>query len=79
MLSINGVYDGEKIIIKEPIDLEKGKHFRVIITFLETIEENEELDLSEFCGIWQDSRSAEEIVDEIYKQRKNFSLREIKM
>lgn len=68
MLSIKGLYDGEKIIPEDPITLEKGKPFRVIITFLEPIEK---ADLSKFCGIWEDDREAEEITKEIYKQRED--------
>jgi len=76
MLSIKGIYDGEKIIPKEPINL-KGEKFEVIITFLEPIKESKDIKISDFCGIWEDERSAEEIVEEIYKQRENFEMREI--
>lgn len=55
MLSINGIYDGKRIIPKESIPVEKGKYFKVIITFLEPIE-GEEVDLGKFCGIWEDNR-----------------------
>ena len=77
MLSINGIYDGEKIIPKDPIPLEKRKRFKVIITFLEPIEEGERRDLSKFCGIWEDNRDPKEIVDEIYRQRESFKIREV--
>jgi hypothetical protein len=77
MLSINGIYDGKKIIPKEPIPVDKGKNFKVIITFIEPIEE-EKIDLGKFCGIWEDNRDAKEIVEEIYKQRENFKLQEVK-
>ena len=77
MLSIKGIYDGEKIIPKEPIDLEKGKQFEVIITFVKPIKKDKEKNLKHFCGIWKDDRSAEEIVEQIYKQRENFSIQEV--
>jgi len=32
--------------------------------------ENQNDDLSQFCGKWQDDRDAEEIVSEIYRDRK---------
>ncbi|MBU1487299.1 hypothetical protein KKH56_04520 [bacterium] len=79
MLSITGIYDGERIIPKDPIPLKKGKSSRVIITFLESIEERRERDLSDFCGIWEDDRDAKEIVEDIYDQRKNFKLREVEL
>ena len=79
MLSIKGIYDGEKIIAKEPITLEKGKQFEVIITFVEPIERMNQNVLDKFCGIWKDERTAQEIVDEIYKQRENFNLREVNL
>ncbi len=56
MLSINGIDDGKRIIPKDPIPLEKGKQFKVIITFLEPLEEGEKKQLSQFCGIWEDTR-----------------------
>ena len=74
MLSIKGIYDGEKIIPKEPINLESGENFEVIITFVKPIKKVKEKELRSFCGIWEDDRSAEEIVDQIYKQRENFSI-----
>jgi len=78
MLSINGIYDGKRIIPQEPIPVEKGKNFKVIITFIESIEEKE-IDLGKFCGIWADDRDAKEIVEEIYKQRENFKLEEVNL
>ena len=65
MLSINGISDGEKIIPTEPIPLATGSHFKVIITFLEPLEAEEEKGLSRFCGIWEDDRDAEDIIDDI--------------
>jgi len=79
MLSIKGIYDGEKIIPKEPINLEKGKQFEVIITFIKPVERINQKVLDKFCGIWNDDRTAQEIVDEIYKQRANFNLKEVNL
>jgi hypothetical protein len=77
MLSIKGIYDGEKIIPKEPINLESNENFEVIITFVRPIEKAKKIELKHFCGIWKDDRSAEEIVEQIYKQRENFSIQEV--
>ena len=79
MLSIKGIYDGEKIIPKEPISLESGENFEVIITFVKPIKRDKEKNLGHFCGIWEDDRSAKEIVEQIYKQRENFDIQEVKM
>jgi len=79
MLSIKGIYDGENIIPEDPITLEKGKYFKVIITFLEPIEKSEKVNIGKFCGILEDNREAEEIVSEIYKQRENFKVQEVKL
>jgi hypothetical protein len=79
VLSVKGIFDGEKAIPDSPVDLERGKRFRVIITFLEPIEDEENKNLSKFCGIWDDSRKTEEIINEIYIQRDNFKIREVKI
>ena len=47
--------------------------------FLEPIEKSEKVDIGRFCGIWEDNREAEEIVSEIYKQRENFKIQEVKL
>ena len=79
MLSINGIYDGKSIIPTEPIPLEEGARFKVIISFLEPIEAKEKDSLNQFCGIWEDDRDAQEIVAEIYKERENFKFREVEL
>ena len=79
MLSIKGIYDGEKIIPKEPINLGSSENFEVIITFVRPIEKVKKRELKHFCGIWEDDRSAEEIVKQIYKQRENFNIQEVKL
>jgi hypothetical protein len=79
MLSINGIYDGKRIIPTEPLPLGEGTCFKVIITFLEPIEAKETNSLNQFCGIWEDDRDAQEIVAEIYKERENFKFREVEL
>jgi predicted DNA-binding antitoxin AbrB/MazE fold protein len=79
MLSIKGIYDGEKIIPQEPINLGKGEQFEVIITFIEPIKNACKKDLKRFCGIWQDERNAEEIIEQIYQQREKFNIQEVKL
>jgi predicted DNA-binding antitoxin AbrB/MazE fold protein len=85
MLSVNGIYDGKQIIPTEPVPLKEGTRFKVIITFIEPIEDKKEgkaepnptkWDLSKICGSWQGGRDAEEIIDEIYKEREKFNIRE---
>lgn len=46
MLSIKGIYDGEKIYPTESIS--EGKKYKVIITFLEEIKDEEEKHLRGF-------------------------------
>ena len=77
MLSVKGIYDGEKIIPKEPINLEKGKQFEVIITFIKPVERINQSVLDKFCGIWKDDRTAQEIVDEIKKDLPNDEIKAI--
>ncbi len=83
MLSVNGIYDGKQIIPTEPVPLKEGTRFKVIITFIEPIEDKNKgkaepnptkWDLSKICGAWQDDRDAEEIIDEIYKEREKFKI-----
>ncbi len=71
MLSIQGIYTGNEIKPLEEITVRPD--VRVIITFLENepISDNDR-DTQEFlelCGTWEDERSAEEIVREIYESR----------
>lgn len=72
MQSIRGIYDGKEIKPLEKINLKRNS--KVIITFLddETLisaaEDNTEK-LLELSGTWEDSRSAEEIIKDIYESR----------
>jgi hypothetical protein len=77
MQSIHGVYTGTEIRPLETIHVRPNMH--VIITFLdETIDIPENMELSETtptqqflekCGGWQDDRSPDKIIAEIYDAR----------
>ncbi len=71
MLSIHGVYTGKEIRPLEEIPV--GPNVRVIITFLEDKPvsdiDRETQEFLELCGTWEDERSPEEIVREIYESR----------
>ena len=62
MLSINGIYDGKQIIPTEPVPLKEGK----------AEPDPTKWDLSKICGAWQDDRDAEEIINEIYRGKREF-------
>ncbi len=71
MLSIHGIYTGKEIRPLEEIPA--GPNVRVIITFLEdepaSDTDQETQEFLELCGTWEDERSPEEIVREIYESR----------
>ncbi|OQX12023.1 MAG: hypothetical protein BWK80_44235 [Desulfobacteraceae bacterium IS3] len=71
MLSINGIYTGKEIRPLEEISV--CPNVRVIITFLEdepvSDMDRETQEFLELCGTWEDERSPEEIVREIYESR----------
>ncbi|MCP4352160.1 MAG: hypothetical protein GY795_42400 [Desulfobacterales bacterium] len=71
MLSIQGIYTGREIKPLEEITVRPD--VRVIITFLEnepiSDDEQDTQELLELCGTWEDERSPEEIVQEIYESR----------
>ena len=71
MTSIQGVYDGKTI--KPLEDFHANPNVRVIITFLDTspLAGDEALTdrLLELEGSWEDTRSADDIVNEIYQSR----------
>lgn len=72
MLSIRGVYDGKKIKPLEKFDV--PPNVEVIITFMENKSEYQSIDdktkdLLELSGTWEDDRSADEIIKEIYESR----------
>lgn len=71
MTSIQGVYDGKTI--KPLEDFHVDTNVRVIITFLDAVplagDEAQTDRLLELGGSWQDTRSADDIVNEIYQGR----------
>jgi|GEM_PF-1224680 len=79
MLTVEGIYDGEKVQFLEDIPFEGKK--KVLITFLDhgTYKKGLETDivktpaqvLLELSGSWEDEREAGEIVSQIKKARKN--------
>lgn len=73
MLSIRGIYDGEKIVLSKPVDFDTGTE--VIVTFLVDEEVADDAKdtgaLLELAGSWEDDRSAEEIIRDIYESRKS--------
>lgn len=72
MLSIRGIYDGKKIKPLEKFDVPPD--VEVIITFMYQKTENQKIDdkttgLLELSGTWEDDRSADEIIKDIYDSR----------
>lgn len=72
MLSVRGVYDGKQIKSLEHFNARPNRE--VIITFTNRRVDQSEMDgkamgLLDLCGVWEDDRRAEEIVDDIYKSR----------
>ena len=84
MLSVKGVYDGKRIRVLESINT--NEPHMVVITFIERIskeqedeilrevQNREDEDRQRFWasfGSWEDDRTAEEIIEDIYKSRKS--------
>ena len=72
MLSIRGVYDGKKIKPLEKFNV--PPNIDVIITFIDKGQVDHSIDdktqgLLELSGSWEDDRSAEEIIKDIYDSR----------
>jgi hypothetical protein len=72
MLSIRGVYDGKKIKPLEKFDVPPD--VEVIITFMDQKTEKQKVDdkttgLLQLSGTWEDDRSADEIIKDIYDNR----------
>ena len=77
--------DYEKIILKEIREL-PGDIMPQIIKIVRSIKESLSIErlsarkkeqTSGLCGVWQDDRSAEEIIDDIRKHRTGFGDREV--
>ena len=72
MLSVRGIYDGKQIKPLEEFNI--PPNVEVIITFMDKKSTNRSVDdktrdLLELCGSWEDNRSVEEIIKEIYDSR----------
>ncbi len=74
MISVRGVYDGKKIKALETFNV--PPNVEVIITFLDKEigtgshgTDNKTKEFLELAGSWEDERSAEEIIKEIYDSR----------
>ena len=74
MLSIRGVFDGKEIKPLEKFNI--PANVEVIITFMDKKFEDQFMDIDdqtkgllELSGTWEDNRSAEEIIKEIYDSR----------
>ena len=72
MLSVRGIYDGKQI--KPLEDFSVPPNVEVIITFMDKKATDRSVDdktrdLLELSGTWEDDRSVEEIIKEIYDGR----------
>jgi hypothetical protein len=72
MLSVRGIYDGKQIKPLEEFDV--PPNVEVIITFMDKKATDQSVDdktrdLLELSGTWEDDRSVEEIIREIYDSR----------
>lgn len=79
--------DSDKIIIKIPKEFKK-KRVEILVLPFETTEENElnskksekqELTSSGLCGLWEDERSPDEIINDIYSHRTGFGNRKVEL
>ena len=77
--------DSDKITIKVPKEFRK-KRVEILVLPIETSEKEEtvsedlqELNASGLCGLWEDERSSEEIIDDIYSHRTGFGNRQVKL
>jgi hypothetical protein len=72
MISVRGIYDGQTI---QPLEHFDAPHnVEVIITFMDRQRPGQSIDnktkeLLELSGTWEDDRTAEEIIKEIYDSR----------
>ncbi len=78
--------DSDKITIKVPKEFRK-KRVEILVFPIETSvkEKNrtenieDELNASGLCGLWEDDRSSQEIIDDIYSHRTGFGNRQVKL
>jgi len=77
--------DSDKIPIEVPKEFRK-KRVEILVFPIETSEKEEsvsedvkkELNATGLCGLWEDERSSEEIIDDIYSHRTGFGNRQVK-
>jgi len=75
----------EEAIIKEIKELPEAELSRILklIKFFKTElivqEKHENREATGFCGIWEDERSADEIIDDISSHRTGFGNREVEL
>jgi hypothetical protein len=68
MISIEGIYDGQTITPLEKIHVKPN--IKVIITFLDNDPLwNKDEDFFSLSGTWEDDRSVDEIIRDIYDNR----------
>ena len=78
--------DSDKITINVPKEFRK-KRVEILVFPIETsgkeetVSENmeEELNAGGLCGLWEDERSSQEIIDDIYSHRTGFGNRQVKL
>ena len=76
--------DSDNIVIKVP-DAFRHRKVEILVFPLENLEEesreenreNEAITSSGLCGIWEDERSPEEIINDIYSHRTGFGNRQV--
>ncbi len=68
MLAVKGIYDGNTIQFMEQIDIKKP--YYVAVTFLEPLHhpnlDERKRKLLSLCGTWKDTRTPEEIINDIH-------------
>lgn len=67
--AIEGIYHKGKIIPEEEIDITGDA--KVLIVFLDEIQEDKKNKLIKTFGSWEDDRSTSEIISDIYNSRKS--------
>ena len=78
--------DSDKITIKVPKEFRK-KRVEILVFPIDTSEKeetasedvDEEVNASGLCGLWEDERSSEEIINDIYSHRTGFGNRQVKL
>jgi hypothetical protein len=78
--------DSDKVTIKVPKEFRK-KRVEILVIPIGTSEKEEtvsedvevELNASGLCGLWEDERNSEKIIDDIYSHRTGFGNRQVKL